>query len=296
MDDEEIYLYSWLDPKNEGKVYTEEEAREEIGPNLIADKYIEELKEQGIVQRTYDENNAYFEEKVETLGEELKLTPYQMYGKSKEIDKANETEGLTRDEKLDKYYAEVLDEEYDRRGYMMIQDMMSNMTNITDFIQGDMQDLKGRFAEANKSILEYSLNNLDSVYYYISSNMIPAMEAVRTLNQLLKDRAELKRKLEDVQNYLEGLRDREPPKQVQMEQKTTQRDIHGNIQEITIYPWVNNVKHWEWQVEVQNYMEKERDLENQIEEKAKEAEKQLELVEQYENENIAFTNFVDNML
>ena len=295
-EEEELHLYSWLDPKNEGRVYTEEEAREEIGNIVNADDYIAELKEQGIVRRGYEENNEYFEKKVDSLKEEIELTPYQRYGTPSRLKLSKTQEGLTRDEKLDNYYTEIDDEGYDRRGYSIIQDMMCNLNNITDFLQGDMQQLKGKFAEANKRILEYSLDNLDAVYYYISSSMIPAMEAVKELTRLLNEREEYKRKYNDTHNLLEGERDREPPKQVQMPRTIRQLNYENKLEEVTVYDWVNNVEHWKWQCRCRDLMEKEDGFKEKIEELAKEAEKQLELVEKYENENIKFTSFVDDML
>ena len=48
-DEEEVYLYSWYDPANAGKKYTEEEARREIGSNGAADEIIAQLKADGII-------------------------------------------------------------------------------------------------------------------------------------------------------------------------------------------------------------------------------------------------------
>ena len=48
-DEEEVYLYSWYDPANAERKYTEEEARLEIGSNGAADEIIAQLKADGII-------------------------------------------------------------------------------------------------------------------------------------------------------------------------------------------------------------------------------------------------------
>ena len=52
-EEEEWYLYPWDDPANEGRVFTEAEAREAIGVNGSADQIIATLRENGIVDSSH---------------------------------------------------------------------------------------------------------------------------------------------------------------------------------------------------------------------------------------------------
>ena len=296
LDEEEIHLFPWLDPKNGGVRYTVEEAREWLGNSNWADQEIERLKEEGIVLRPVEENNEYLKNKTTNFKEELDLMAYEMYGKNKRIEElTNNNEGLTRDEILDKYTACILDESYDRRGYMMIEDMMSNIENISDFMNGDWSEMQGRFAKANQRIMEYSLSNLKSVYYYLSDSMIPAMEAVKNLSDTLRKREQLQKDIKTSEELLESKRNQRPWPYASMKTKETQV-VDGKVKEFDKYITVNSIDLWRWEVEVQDMMQAIEDKKKELEKLSKEAEKYLKEVEKYEQENIQFTNFVDAML
>lgn len=297
LDEEEIHLFPWLDPKNEGVRYTEQEAREWLGNSNWADQEIERLKEEGTVLRPVEENNEYLNNKTNNLKAELDLFAYEMYGKDKRIEElTTNNEGLTRDEKLDKYTAEILDDSYDRRGYMMIQDMMSNIENISEFMNGDFKEMQGKFAKANQRIMEYSLENLKAVYYYLSDSMAPAMEAVKNLSDTLRRREQVKKDIATSEELLEMKRKNKPWPYETMKTKETQVNSDGKVVEVDKYITVNSIKLWKWEEEVKGLMQTIDEKKKELEELSRKAEDYLKEVEKYENENIKFTSFVDDML
>ena len=291
VEEEELYLFPWNDPKNEGRVFTEEEAREALGPLANREQIIRQLKEEGIVAISNQEKMEIVEEEYEDLEHTSTLSPYERGG-NKNREEIPITEFMTRDEKLDAYYNNILYDGFDKNGLEMISSMLDNIHQIQSLIADNFDGQVGSWADINRMIQDYSLQSLEDVYSYMIDSTIPAMETLKKLTETLKKRYTTQEDLELKKSTYERELNNEPDETELMEQKDRWRDQSGNFHEAQGLIRVNSVKHYEWVQRCENLRQQIKELEQKLEELSAEAEGYLKQIEDYSNQTIAFKDIL----
>ena len=291
LDEEELYLYPWLDPKNEGKQYTEEEARRELGRGDYADRYIQELKKQGIVLYTNEDKIEDIDREYEHFKDDLQLTDDERFVGN--ISSLHVDDGvISRDEMLDQYYDEMAHEGYDLKGYNLVNDMLDNINQIRTLIENDFEGQEGKWADLNREIQQYAISSIEDLYTYMVESTLPAMKTVKRLTECLKERKKLQNHLVQLNLQLQEAKsslEREQRKPGQyFKSSGSYINSSGERVQTPDMEYVNNP----W---IPYYGQKVRDLEQEIKEtkttielKSIEAEELLKKIEEYSSQTIAF--------
>lgn len=304
-DDEEIYLYSWLDPKNEGKLYTEEEVRSELGPNGAADTIVQRLKNEGVIASTYEVHKQRdvlttrdLSDKVESLETELKVKPFyyanDRYAELNSYDEEHATDPI--DVRLDEYYNDILDTQYDKKSVDLLNSMISTIEELETIGDYGVSELQGKWAEVNKEIIDYNVESVKQVRKYMIDSMVPAIDLITKLTKCLEERFNKKVELGQKENSLVIHRKAQPSA---YEYRENQDEwLYGADLEwhyIGPYTKIQNKAYDDWVDECIRRENEIRDLKKEIEKLTKEAEELLEQVELYSMQTIEFKSFVSSL-
>lgn len=291
-DDEDWNLYSWLDPENEGRQYTEEEAREELGPIVNADDMIRQLKEQGIVIVPEEEKIENMNKEFEQLKEDIKLSSdEQFYGKQNRKE-PEDPSNLTDDERLDMYYDSIVEEGYDQKGVQLIQDMLDNINQLRTLIANDFEGEEGKWADLNRDIQQYAISSIEDLYTFMMESTMPAMEAVKKLTNCLKERKALQNELASAEwkyNDLYSKWEKEDDYDyIKTSGERGRKQPSGDFFEQAPYQRVNNYHKYELGVQSSEAYQEVLRIKKLIEEKTQEAMELLQEVQTYSEMTITF--------
>lgn len=287
-DEEEIYLVPWDDPKNAGKTYSRTEAEEVLKGFSNREEVIGELIEKGIVVLTDDEKLDDINKEFETFDDDLRLTPAQKFRKN--TANVEDLNNLTRDDKLDLYFDSLVDNDYDVKGYEMVNEMLDNINYLKDLISSDFQTQEGKWAELNRQLQNYSLNNLEDLYSYMIESTMPAMETIKKLTQCLAKRSKVQYDIIPVQRLYDMKLEDEPPKEILMYFAEGYIDAGGFLRDPPGWRNVKNPSYYGWQQELQKLWDELQALKKEFEELSQEAEEYLKEIEEYSNINLVFRN------
>ena len=200
---------------------------------------------------------------------------------------------LSVDDLLDSYYDENIKNGYDTKGFELLESMRTNI-NLFDSLEGSkLLELQGSAAEANVAVFKYALESQRNVYEYIVKSMTPAMSAVAKLTLCLEGRKEIKERLETLYEELDELKTTlSRTDQYKIEYRTIMDDSGEEIKKE-----INRVN--PAYESLQNLISKKEteieELEEQKEKLNEEGIKLLQEIDEYDQQNIEFTSFIDSM-
>ena len=200
---------------------------------------------------------------------------------------------LSVDDLLDSYYDENIKNGYDTKGFELLESMRTNI-NLFDSLEGSkLLELQGSAAEANVAVFKYALESQRNVYEYIVKSMTPAMSAVAKLTLCLEGRKEIKERLETLYEELDELKTTlSRTDQYKIEYRTIIDDSGEEIKkEINrVNPAYESLQNL-----ISNKEKEIEELEEQKEKLNEEGIKLLQEIDEYDQQNIEFTSFIDSM-
>ena len=304
-DEEELYLYSWLDPKNDGKLYTEDEVRDELGPNGAADTIVQRLKDEGVIASSYDVNKQRgilnvdnLNEKVESLETELRVRPFyyatDRYAELNSYDQEHATDPI--DVELDNYYNDILDNQYDKKSIDLLNSMISTIEELEAIGDYGVNELQGKWAVVNKDVIDYNVESIKQVKKYMIDSMVPAIDLITKLTECLEKRFNKKVELGQKENSLAIYKNAQPTSYEYV--KNQSKWLYGadlQMHYIGEYSKLRNQAYDDWEEECTRRETEIIEIKQEIENLTTEAKEYLDQVELYSMQTIEFKSFVSSL-
>ena len=202
MEDDELYLRPWEDPKYADHKFTEEEIMAEYSSRYDNNPYYdtpdgvrERLISEGRYQYTDTEYKEQIDTKIETLKKENPVTepptePYWWINKVTEppteapyVPLTDIIESIDEDNIDD-----VIQDDLIPTFINNMEDLRTCFDEFSWIRDNNLYALEGSFAKANLKVFDYSYDSLDKVYIYMLESSVPAMEKINELKEIIRNK------------------------------------------------------------------------------------------------------------